>query len=79
MTSAIPHQAQSPSPDFGRFSFGHNTPQVTPPMMKVTAKPAFQWSSNAASAPLRMSSGFARTPSLLPRSLDVNFSLRYRR
>ena len=53
-------------------------------MMKVTAKPAWQWSSNAAPAPSRVSSGFARAPShfgqaLLPRSLDVSFPLRYRR
>jgi len=48
-------------------------------MMKVTAKPAWQWSSNAAPASSRLLSGFARTPSLLPRSLDVAFSLSYRR
>ena len=53
-------------------------------MMKVTAKPSWQWSSNSASAPSRTTSGFARSPSplgqaLLPRSLDVSFSLRYRR
>ena len=48
-------------------------------MMKVSAKPAWQWSSNAAPAPSRLPTGFARTPSLLPRSLDVSFSLRYRR
>jgi len=55
-----------------------------PPMMKVTAKPAWQWSSNATPSTLRMPSSFARAPSplrnaLLPRSLDMSFSLRYRR
>lgn len=53
-------------------------------MMNVIAKPARQWSSNTAPASSRMTSGFARAPSplrqaLLPRSLDVSFSLRYRR
>jgi 3-methyladenine DNA glycosylase AlkC len=53
-------------------------------MMKVTAKPAGQWSSNATPSLSRMSSGIARISSplqhsLLPRSIDVSFSLRYRR
>ena len=53
-------------------------------MMTVTAKPAWQWSSNAAPARSRLTSGSARASSplqqaLLPRSLDLAFSLRYRR
>jgi hypothetical protein len=64
------------------LSFFHSCPtnyMKPQPMMKVTAKPSWQWSSNAAAAPSRMPTGFARTPSLLPRSLDVSFSLHYRR
>lgn len=53
-------------------------------MMNITAKPTWQWSSknNTARTISSRTDGDARSAlkqALLPRSLDVDFSLKYRR
>jgi len=53
-------------------------------MMNLTAKPTWQWSSkNTPARPLSSRNGNAGTSALkqalMPRSLDVDFSLKYRR
>ena len=53
-------------------------------MMKVTAKPTWQWSSKTVSSPYRLPASIVRVSSplrqaLLPRNLEVAFSLSYRR
>ena len=77
--SSHPLRPKVPCRTLGFSHFRSATHRKSPAMMKVTAKPAWQWSSNTAPASSRLPTGFTRTPSLLPRSLDVSFCLRYRR
>jgi hypothetical protein len=76
-----PAKARSPSPAFGLFH--SDVEKETAPMMNITAKPTWQWSSK--NTPTRSISTRASNAGpvfkqlLLPHSLDVAFSLKYRR
>lgn len=76
--------SQSPSPTRSwAFSYP-DTEKAIPSMMNVTAKPTWQWSDkNTTARSLSARSGNAGTSvlkqALMPRSLDVDFSLKYRR
>jgi hypothetical protein len=74
-------KARGPLKSFGLFH--SEVEKETTPMMNITAKPTWQWSSKnplTRSVSTRASNtGPVFKQLLLPRSLDVEFSLKYRR
>jgi hypothetical protein len=75
---------QSPKPTTGLRAFHFDAEKEDSLMIDITAKPTWQWSSrnaNPRSASTRSNNAGALVikQTLLPRSLDLAFSLKYRR